>query len=340
MDVHSSNIGASESAHIAVSHADRTVTVWKLSSVGKFEKLFNVETEAPFVPATIQFDENRNVYVFPVAGGRMLQLDAVNGTIVSQRTITRLESSTMGSVILDEANDRLIVSTIDRCELFSLSDLRHQKTLPSISRPVVPYPRQLTLTEGGTRFVTGTDSGYAIVYRMDRLSVEQKLIYPKNGLVQTVASYSDDDWTYIAIAGSSGGQDQDVLLYRRSNRTFYAALWRRLRDLAPVSSFAIMVTVLILGMILGVGLKMVSVKLPTLELNWDTPAHGALASTAVFMNDETGGTTSPSATATVIVKETPGPTVRTVTVLKTFLPPPKTVAHSSSRPVATTLYLD
>ncbi|KAJ8089189.1 hypothetical protein PM082_014437 [Marasmius tenuissimus] len=205
MDIHRSNINTNDMAYVTMSHADRTVSVWTLSSVGQFNKIFNIQIQPPFkIPQSVKFDEYRNVNVFAGGGGMIVKLDRQTGAVVTQRVISKLDESRMGSVALNEARDQLIVNTSNTCEVFTFSDLKHRATLPSTAPTVVTYPRQMTLIEDGSRLVSGTDSGHAVVYNLDRYTVEQKLVYPKGGLVQPVASFGDEAWTYIVIAGLTG----------------------------------------------------------------------------------------------------------------------------------------
>jgi hypothetical protein len=87
---------------------------------------------------------------------------------------------------VDHRADRMVVCTGKNFQAFSLSDLKHEKTLECISPPLVVYPRQLAFIEGGSRVVGGTDSGCAIVYDLNKGTIVERLIYPKGGLVQIV----------------------------------------------------------------------------------------------------------------------------------------------------------
>ncbi|ESK82373.1 hypothetical protein Moror_12202 [Moniliophthora roreri MCA 2997] len=66
-----------------------------------------------------------------------------------------------------------------------------------ISPPVVLYPKQLAFAKDGVKVVGGTDSGHRVVYDLEG----------------TVASCTNDNWHYVAIAGSTAEQASNILLW-------------------------------------------------------------------------------------------------------------------------------
>ncbi|KAL0061543.1 hypothetical protein AAF712_011630 [Marasmius tenuissimus] len=342
MDIHRSNINTNDMAYVTVSHADRTVSVWTLSSVGQFNKIFNIQIQPPFkIPQSVKFDEYRNVNVFAGGGGMIVKLDRQTGAVVTQRVISKLDESRMGSVALDEARDQLIVNTSNTCEVFTFSDLKHRATLPSTAPTVVTYPRQMTLIEDGSRLVSGTDSGHAVVYNLDRYTVEQKLVYPKGGLVQPVASFGDEAWTYIVIAGSTGERSQDVLLFRRSNSSVTKRIRQKFASI-QISYFTVSAIFLVVGLTLGLVSQRITIELPTIV--WKSTPDGAKRNASPTIPAAVTSVPTPllpvvetRSLTTVTVSsfpfiETPSLTAETVTVITseivTSIPPAETITLS------------
>ncbi|KAL0057612.1 hypothetical protein AAF712_015736 [Marasmius tenuissimus] len=329
MDVHRSNINTNDMAYITVSHADKTVSVWTLSSVGQFSKIYNIQTQPPFkIPQSVKFDEYRNVHVFASGGGMILKLDRQTGVVISQRVISKLDETRMGSIALDEARDQLVVNTASHCEAFTFSDLKHRATLPSTAPTVVPYPRQMSLIEDGSRLVSGTDSGHAVIYNLDRFTVEQKLAYPRGGLVQPVASFGDDNWTYIVIAGSTGERSQDVLLFRRSN----SSITKRIRQqfsLIQLSYLTVSVIFLVVGLSLGLISQRITIELPTIA--WKSTLDSASRNAPPIVPAAVTSVAAP----TLPFVEIPSLTTKTVTIfpseIVTSIPPVKTITMFSSQ---------
>ncbi|KAG7090361.1 hypothetical protein E1B28_009481 [Marasmius oreades] len=99
--------------------------------------------------------------------------------------------------------------------------------VPSLTKRVCPviihYPKQLAFLEDQKCIVAGSDSGHAAVYRVENGELEQTLAYPKGGLVQAVAGSADSKWDYVAIVGTTAGQDANVLLFRKKRKSSFTS---------------------------------------------------------------------------------------------------------------------
>ncbi|KAJ8089799.1 hypothetical protein PM082_018375 [Marasmius tenuissimus] len=205
-------------AYVLISHADKSVTVCTLSSSGNFANVFTTILEATIHPKSVKFDKRRDICVFGYAGGDVALLDGHSGA-VSWRKSTGLER--IGNVAFHKGLDHFVVSTCKDCQVFSFSTLKRVRKLDVSSPALVLFPKQLAFIDCGDGVVAGTDAGHAVVYDLGRSQIKQRLVYRKGGLVQTVAAYENDEWVYVAIAGSGAETESDVLLFRRRTRSAF-----------------------------------------------------------------------------------------------------------------------
>ena len=89
------------------------------------------------------------------------------------------------SIAVDLPNDRFATCGGGQFEMHRLSNIAHIRTLES-EKPLVLFPKDVAFSEAGTKLVTGTDRGMAVVYDSATGTVVQTLQYTKEGLVQPV----------------------------------------------------------------------------------------------------------------------------------------------------------
>ncbi|KAJ8094112.1 hypothetical protein PM082_023320 [Marasmius tenuissimus] len=234
-------------ARIAVSCADASVSVWKLSSIGEFTKVFCITMDINFLPKSVRFDTLKNVCVFDINFRLVTVLHKKDGHTLKSTTTTHR----MSSVALDLERDRLIVHTGKDIQLLSFSKLKCEKTYKPSAPLTVNFPKQLAFIEDRTQFVSGSDSGHAAIYSVEKgdAIVEQILEYPNGGLVQTVAASSGKRWNYVALAGTTAGRSCDVLLFRKKRPSSFKPKlpdWLSLKPQTLVS-ISIVAMVMLLG---------------------------------------------------------------------------------------------
>ncbi|KAK7029486.1 hypothetical protein VNI00_014519 [Paramarasmius palmivorus] len=272
MDLHTQKIVSKRSAHLAVSCQDRSVAVWKLSSVGEFSPVFAIKLD--IIPKTVRFDNARNLHVFAYMGGEVVCLDR-SGAIASNRS-TDIER--MGSVAFERSTERIIVSTGKDLRILSMDTLKHHNTLANSAPSVVLYPRQVTFAENNTKAVGGTDSGHAVLYDLKDGSIMQRLDYPQGGLVQTVAVHSLSAFGTSSLVPISEQATQTTTLVPISEQSHYSSITPR----TPVPDIRT-VAVSECASDAGPGIRTVAISEYASEAGPDirTVANSAYSSTAV-----------------------------------------------------------
>jgi hypothetical protein len=72
MDIVQTCVDTGHFAYIVTSRADRSVAVWKLTSVGEFSNVFTISTpDHSVIPKTVLFNSRRDVVVFAFTGGEV-----------------------------------------------------------------------------------------------------------------------------------------------------------------------------------------------------------------------------------------------------------------------------
>ncbi|EEB94379.1 hypothetical protein MPER_06818, partial [Moniliophthora perniciosa FA553] len=179
----------------------------------------------------------------------------------------------MGSVAIDLEKDRLVVSTGNDYQIFSISKFKHHQTLESSSPPVVFYPKQVVFAEGGSKVVGGTDSGHVAVYDIEGAKLVQKLPYSRGGLVQSVATYGDNSQVFVALAGSTAEKPADVIIWRKKVKPKSKPLVDRIPFSKPSRGLTITLTI-ILVVLLG-GVYLLTIYQLNLSISWSIrdPSH-------------------------------------------------------------------
>ncbi|KAL0057685.1 hypothetical protein AAF712_015663 [Marasmius tenuissimus] len=213
VDVRETFVCQSTFGYVAFVHEDRTYACWRISATESPMKVFTGSLPSSLLPLHIQFDKNRNLYAFAHLGGDIVQLHKATGQEIwkGNSGLNR-----MNGVVVDMKNGRFLAATSKDYQAHSFPGLsRHQRTFKRVTPISIHYCTQLALLEDGKRVVAGTDADYAVIYRIDSSEPEQILEYPKGGLVQTVTGFHDDNYEYVAMAGSTAEEPSHVLLFRK-----------------------------------------------------------------------------------------------------------------------------
>ncbi|KAK7032098.1 hypothetical protein VNI00_013477 [Paramarasmius palmivorus] len=216
MHVSDPNISPNYCARIVTSHENETVTVWKLTSDGKFIQESVFTFDPGFKPWNVRFGAERDIWAFSRDGEGRIATKTRKASDFNIRS--SVGPKKMLYAALDPARDRMVISTGSDFRLMSMSKLEPLNTLKRSAPVIVPYPKQVAFVGNGEWIVAGTDSGHAAVYDVETAKLVQKLMYPKGGLVQTIACCAHDDWSYVAIAGSTSEQPSDVIIWRKRVR--------------------------------------------------------------------------------------------------------------------------
>ncbi|KAJ3766093.1 WD40-repeat-containing domain protein [Lentinula raphanica] len=218
LEVREMNVPNGRNGRIIFATIDGRVNVWSLSNSGEFSQIFSISLAANVVPRAVLFSR-KNVLVFAMTGGTIIQLNSSSGDVLSQRNYG---PDVMGSVCLDPDTDSFVAWTGNDFNLFNLNDLTHVRTFEG-KPPTVLFPKRAVFTEHGNKLACGTDRGYALLYDRATGKRAQTLDYPRGGLVQQVTAYTTDKHYLLAIAGSASQQPCDVILYRKARKWNYRA---------------------------------------------------------------------------------------------------------------------
>ncbi|KAJ3740307.1 WD40-repeat-containing domain protein, partial [Lentinula raphanica] len=210
LEVRESRVLNGRNGRIVFASIDGRINMWSLSAAGDFGQIYSVSLAANIVPRAVTFSR-RDVLVFAMTGGTIIQLSSTTGDVMSQRNYG---PDVMGSVCVDLETDSFVAWTGNDFNLFNLSDLTHVRTFQG-KPPTVLFPKRAVFAEHGKKLAGGTDRGYVVVYDRESGKKVQTLGYPRGGLVQQVAAYTTDKDYFLAIAGSASQQPCDVIVYRK-----------------------------------------------------------------------------------------------------------------------------
>ncbi|KAK7024409.1 hypothetical protein VNI00_015372 [Paramarasmius palmivorus] len=241
LHVYDANVSPQHYARIVVSYADNSVGIWKLSSTGDFVSVSSNAFDPAFKARVVRFDGERSIWAFSQDSGRIAVLPKKEDKFQLRK---EAGPKRIGDVAMDSSNDRLVVSTGKDFQVLSISTLKHLKTFERSAPTTVLSPKQVRFVERGCKLIAGTDSAHAAMYDVEKGKLEQKLVYPRGGLVQTVASGQDSDWSYVAVAGSTAEQPSDIIIWRRRLQT---KAWATLDSTSPkpLSFYAFLLAALI-----------------------------------------------------------------------------------------------
>ncbi|KAK7434699.1 hypothetical protein VKT23_020063 [Stygiomarasmius scandens] len=218
ISVHELRISDQNDGRIVVATADSHVAVLCLSvSDRRLDTIFNVSMAEGFIPKSVCFHQkSRDVIVFAMTGGVVCRLNHATGEGKTDPCDERADM--LGSVCVDEPNDRFIAWTGQDFDIFTLSTLKHVRTLKGFN-PLVAFPKQTLFIDQSKFAIAGTDRGCAVIYDTGSGVVVNTLRYPKDGLVHTVAYCTTTERDFLGIAGSTAHQQNDVVVYSKKHVT-------------------------------------------------------------------------------------------------------------------------
>ncbi|KAL0064991.1 hypothetical protein AAF712_007982 [Marasmius tenuissimus] len=215
MDVGATDISSGNTCVVAA-FADHTVTVWDFTPDGTFQEALSVTLNETFLPKAVFLEKKtHHIYTFALDGGKVALLSRTDGSVLWQK---KAAHEFTGSVSVDPSWERFVIGTGKDFQVLDTSTLDTLRTLEGSGPLVVPRSMQVSITANGAHFVTGTDSGQAILHNITDGTIMQKLRYPRGGLVQTVTAFATKDYQYIVTAGSSPGDSADVLIWHNKPR--------------------------------------------------------------------------------------------------------------------------
>ncbi|KAL0563704.1 hypothetical protein V5O48_018358 [Marasmius crinis-equi] len=241
------NVESGGAASVVVCHGDRSVVVWKIAPT-EVTKIYST-TLPTMRPVSAHFNEKGQVLVFSQIDGDIALLHETTGNVIWQKKIPDQEN--IHDVVVDHERDRMVFSTGKDCRVYSLSDTRAQHTLRNDLAAITTFPKRIAFTGDNKFVVAGTDRGEAVLFSVEDGLLKHKFKYPRAGLVQTVAAYSDESHDYVAVAGSTPEWVSDVMLYSKYRSCLLA--WPR----APSKTVMVLVTAFVL---LGMSLLMEEVE--------------------------------------------------------------------------------
>ncbi|KIK50921.1 hypothetical protein GYMLUDRAFT_182088 [Collybiopsis luxurians FD-317 M1] len=184
IDVHELETATGILGRVAVATANWIVSVWTLTSAGKFSRAFFTTLLDGFNPKTIHFCKDmQDILAFSFYGGKIIQLHYKTGAIKSYKSHG---PGVMGSVALSKASDKFLAYTGQNFQLFNHSNLKVLKTFYA-EIPLVLFPKHVVFGESENIVVGGSDQGGALVFDANTEEMIQRLEYPCGGLVQPVS---------------------------------------------------------------------------------------------------------------------------------------------------------
>ncbi|KAE9382409.1 hypothetical protein BT96DRAFT_1010699, partial [Gymnopus androsaceus JB14] len=194
---------------------DGHVHLRSLTTAGT-ETIFSIQLDKSFNLGPVRFGKTRDVYVFGTTGGGTMRLDHATGEIRESHTRGPVP---MGTVIIGHSESLFVAGTGQDFQAYRLQDTVYRQTYTGPGRLIAPISKDIVFAEEETTLVGGTDSGMAIVYDTQSGKVIQTLLYPRGGLVQSVASRSLENACFVAVAGSILDYPSDILIFKKHRKT-------------------------------------------------------------------------------------------------------------------------
>ncbi|KAJ4501303.1 hypothetical protein C8R41DRAFT_913298 [Lentinula lateritia] len=195
MDVYKHDIASGRIGRVVASTANRCVSVWTLTSLGEFSKIFSTVLDEGVNPKTVCMCKiTRDIFVFPFYGGEIHCLDYKTGAVKHCKSHA---PGIMGSVAMNLTTNKFVAYTGKSFQLYRLGSLELVKTFKT-ELPLVLFPKQVAFGELENNVVGRSDRGCALVYDVNS---EETISLLEHHL--------------IVVAGSTAQQPADVILFEK-----------------------------------------------------------------------------------------------------------------------------
>ncbi|KAL0562963.1 hypothetical protein V5O48_019115 [Marasmius crinis-equi] len=242
MNCQAQTIESGGAARIAICYANKSVATWKIDSTGDITKLYSV-TLPSMTTISTHFNSKGQVLAFGQHGGDMALLNEATGDTIWQKKIP--DQQAIHDVVIDEERDRMVLSTGRDYRVYSLSETKPLHVLKNdLASLLATVPKRIAFTGDRKLVIVGTDRGEAVLFSVEEGIMKRKFKYPRGGLVQTVAGYSDQTYDYVAIAGSTQEWESDVIFHSKYKASLFA--WPKAPSQTVCSWFILVVAALAL----------------------------------------------------------------------------------------------
>ncbi|KAF5364428.1 hypothetical protein D9758_010717 [Tetrapyrgos nigripes] len=209
LDVYEAYVPDGCHGRVAASFASRIVKVWSVSLTSKeVTMVFRVSMEETFIPATVKFRKDLDLFVFKARNGAIRLLDQRTGETIRTDLV---KGDFLGDVCVDEDRNAFLVWSGKHFEMFSLTTQRHLQTFDG-GISLNHLPRQAKFMGDGKFVLAGSESGAAFLYDTESGSIIQTLAYNKCH-VRTVAVSESSKYRLLATAGSAPAEVNKIKVY-------------------------------------------------------------------------------------------------------------------------------
>ncbi|KAI1783025.1 WD40-repeat-containing domain protein [Ganoderma leucocontextum] len=165
---------------------------------GNFHDLFGLDSFTA-IPRALSFEENGNIRVFSLHDGCLHSLDGTTGKpLAKPRGLTDV----IGYATVDEKKGLALICHTDGFSMHQLPTHNIEGTyLTEASRTTKPKP--IMFAENGCRVITGSDHGKVYVFKTEGGKPVDILQHAAGDMVQSITTYSDEEWSTIVCATSS-----------------------------------------------------------------------------------------------------------------------------------------
>ncbi|THU94041.1 hypothetical protein K435DRAFT_860948 [Dendrothele bispora CBS 962.96] len=212
IDILERNISDGHVAKIAVATSEGGISLWIWNATARtLNRAFTTKVDQ--IPSSIRFaSQTGDIWVFGKKNGKIKRLDGTGGEVLWEKDT---DMKIMGPVCVDETENLMVVWIGGDFRLMRFTDFHVLSTLPA-GETRFALPKHAVFAEGSKKVITGSDHSRAIIFDREREdSPPAYLDYPRTGLVQHVAAYSNAASHFIAIAGGTPEQVNDVILFRK-----------------------------------------------------------------------------------------------------------------------------